>query len=77
MQAYVQHGTIEFRQHSGTVESEKACAWVRLVAGFCAYAAGNPQQELGAEVTFEQFLTNATDEAGRRYLTERAAKFAG
>lgn len=30
LQSFWQHGTVEFRQHQGTVEAEKACNWVRF-----------------------------------------------
>lgn len=74
-QSFVHHGTIEFRQHAGTVESDKACAWVRLITGFCAKAAGSTQQALGARESFEQWLNSCTDEAGQRYMQARRAKF--
>lgn len=72
-QSYVQHGTAEFRLHSGTVESQKAIAWVRLVTGFCAKAAG--EQVTTERQTFEQFVQCAGAEAAQ-YLTGRRAKFA-
>jgi hypothetical protein len=75
-QSFVHHGTIEFRQHAGTVESDKALAWVRLLTGFCARAAAQAQQEVGAREGFEQWLAACTDEAGQRYMTARRAKFA-
>lgn len=34
LEAYVKHGTIEFRQHSGTVEAEKIVNWIVLLIGF-------------------------------------------
>lgn len=74
-QSFVHHGTIEFRQHAGSVESDKACAWVRLVAGFCARAAREPQQEFGAHESFEQWVRAVTDEDGVTYMTARRAKF--
>lgn len=74
-QSFVQHGTIEFRQHAGTVESEKACAWVRLITGFCARAAGQPEEQ-DTVLGFEQWIVNVTDEAGQRYMRARRAKFA-
>ncbi len=32
--AYLRHGTVEFRQHSGTVEAEKIVPWVRFLIHF-------------------------------------------
>jgi hypothetical protein len=75
-QSYVQHGTIEFRQHAGTVESEKALAWVRLVAGFCASAAAREQERFGGEaLSFDEFLHRSTDEAGVAFMKARREKF--
>ena len=34
LQSYQVHGTIEFRQHSGTLEAPKAVNWVRFLAAF-------------------------------------------
>jgi len=34
LEAWRRHRTIEFRQHGGTVESEKALAWIRFGLGF-------------------------------------------
>lgn len=32
--AYVKHGTVEFRQHGGTMEAEKIVHWIRFCVGF-------------------------------------------
>lgn len=72
-QSFVHHGTIEFRQHAGTVESAKACAWVRLITGFCANAVSQAQQQINAVQSFEDFVTGSTDEAGAAYLNGRRA----
>ena len=34
LQAYLRHGTIEFRQHSGTRNAQKMANWVRFCLGF-------------------------------------------
>jgi hypothetical protein len=34
LEAWRRHRTIEFRQHGGTVEAEKALAWIRFGLGF-------------------------------------------
>jgi hypothetical protein len=38
------HGTIEFRQHSGTVEADKAIAWIKLLMQFVNRAAVTRQR---------------------------------
>jgi hypothetical protein len=75
-QSFVHHGTIEFRQHSGTVEASKAIQWVRMIAGFCARSAAADQQTLGSGESFEQFMAAVTDEGGQRFFRERSAYFA-
>jgi hypothetical protein len=35
--AYHQHGTVEFRQHQGTLNGTKATAWVRLLLAFVTH----------------------------------------
>jgi hypothetical protein len=37
-QSLATHGTVEFRQHQGSVDGVKMAAWVRLVTGFVATA---------------------------------------
>lgn len=32
--SYPRHGSLEFRQHSGTISAEKICNWVVLLVGF-------------------------------------------
>lgn len=76
-QSFLQHGTIEFRQHGGTVQGEKAVNWIRLILGFCANAVNQPQQAHRQAVTFEEFLNSSTDEAGVTYLTARRNRLIG
>ena len=76
-QSFVRHGTIEFRQHAGTVEHQKAVQWVRLITGFCAWAASAPQQAIQTSaLMLDEFLKNCTDETGATYMKARAAKLA-
>ena len=73
-QSYAIHGTAEFRQHGGTVESEKGVQWARLITGLVAAAANSaPLTEIPA-MSFEQFLA-VTDESGQRFFTGRRAAF--
>lgn len=72
--AYATHGTIEFRQHQGTVDAEKACHWVRLVTGFVAVAFSAPDVNDTTDAPFEQ-LMRMTDAAGERYFTARRDHF--
>jgi Putative amidoligase enzyme len=39
LEAFWRHGTVEFRQHQGTINAEKICAWTRLCLRMVAWAA--------------------------------------
>lgn len=43
--AFLRHKTIEFRQHSGTVEYEKIMHWVKFVAALVQYSYNNEIHE--------------------------------
>jgi hypothetical protein len=75
-QSYANHGTLEFRQHSGTVDAEKATQWVRLVVGFIARACEMTGVKHDATPATLDELLRKTDVAGRRFYLARAAHFA-
>jgi hypothetical protein len=78
MLSYVQHGTVEFRQHSGTTDAEKAVNWVRLVTGFvaAAFSLNHIKMDCSAsrdgEMLFAKFLRK-TDRSGARFFRARRA----
>lgn len=61
VQSYLRHGTVEFRQHSGTVEGKKVTMWVKFLMGF-VNAAANPVAETreiqhrGAKLIIKNFV---------------------
>lgn len=73
LQSFWQHGTVEFRQHQGTVDAEKAVHWVR----FClrlALAARKETVSLGN--TLESLLTTlGATESEVHYFIGRATHF--
>lgn len=54
--SYARHKTVEFRQHSGTVESAKILPWVRLCLAMCAFARGT--EVIPAAPSLTSFLTS-------------------
>jgi hypothetical protein len=74
-QSMATHGTVEFRQHSGSVESKKICAWVKLVSGFVACAM-SVRTVSETPATFASLLTK-TDRATAAYLESRRVALAG
>lgn len=76
LESLVRHGTVEFRQHSGTVEHDKALAWVALavglVDGVTAYKSIRPDVKQG---DIEKLLQYAPGKA-RTFLRRRAEALA-
>jgi hypothetical protein len=75
-QSYAAHGTVEFRQHQGTVDAQKACEWVKLVVGFVARATQIDGVKNDTTPATLDELLRKTDAAGRRFFVARAAHFA-
>ena len=80
--AFNRHRTVEFRQHAGTIEADKAINWISLVMGFVDKAAVSkirPRQEGTAEVSkstlFQQFFVAFAVTELRGYFVERRRKF--
>jgi len=78
LDSYWRHGTVEFRQHQGTIEAEKATMWVRIALRMTAAALSKSKEDLEAsEVSLAGFLKLVEAEASEaEYLHHRAAFFA-
>jgi len=76
LSSYLTHGTLEFRQHQGTVDADKACNWIRLVTGFVAVGFSAPTVTDLSDAPFEQ-LMRMTDSDGEAYFTARRDHFEG
>jgi hypothetical protein len=81
--AFWRHQTVEFRQHAGTVEADKAINWIKLVMAFVEKAAVSkirPRKETTLAVSnsalFSQFFTAFDCKPLREYFTERRTLFA-
>lgn len=76
LMAFRRHGTVEFRQHSGTVEADKAANWVRLLMAFVAGSInGRPRARTRADLTparsFYEFFEMFRCKELRAYFAER------
>lgn len=75
LEAYRRHRTVEFRQHSGTIDGEKACAWVRLCLAMTAFARGTEVVPVAGNL--ESFLCALNVSAeDRAYFETRRARIA-
>lgn len=72
LKAWWQHGTIEFRQHQGTVEAQKVENWVRLILRMCLTSRQGPK----TAATVEELMT-AVDcaQAEKDYFAARVRFF--
>lgn len=69
--AYHRHGTIEFRQHSGTTDYEKISHWVMFLAKLVEYSYKN---ELTGHVTIIEDIPFLTKQE-KMYFTDRRNHF--
>lgn len=70
LESYQRHGTIEFRQHSGTINAAKIANWVRFLAAFIDESIALHHQPTGQTITlnlhgtfakvYEHLLQNGT-----------------
>ncbi len=61
IESFVTHGTIEFRQHQGTVNADKIINWIKLTQAIVERAVARPVKKCGARTrkdwqTFKYFL---------------------
>jgi hypothetical protein len=75
--SFLQCGTIEFRQHQGTVETMKTEMWVRLLLRLCSKAATTTDSEILATYCGLESLMDflGCDAVERSYFLERRNHF--
>jgi len=74
LHSYYKHGTIEFRHHSGTVDSEKICNWVELTQALIKYCQKKKSRITGKhKPTFRKLmeLTEVREEVFTYYDSRR------
>lgn len=81
MLSFLMHGTVEFRQHSGTIEADKMINWVKLTADMvaCAVTAKTVNAK-GGDKFDNLFTLNADYRVNRElkaFYTARRAQLAG
>jgi hypothetical protein len=77
MAAFPRHGTVEFRQHAGTLNATKALAWVRLLLGFVdARAAGENPGTTPETLVGDLVAAGRLNRGAAEYLEERAGTLA-
>jgi hypothetical protein len=69
-QSLSSHGTVEFRQHAGTVEGQKASAWIKLMVGLVASSFSLKSVTTQREPSFDK-LVRKVDRATADYLKAR------
>jgi len=80
LEAYTRHSTVEFRQHSGTIESSKITNWVVLLLGFVEKSRNSNLSGASKKQTLDSFRiwlnlwhtgTDSRADALCSYITKR------
>lgn len=76
--SYLRHGTIEFRQHQGSLNSEKIASWVKFVMTLlnkASVATDADVRDFGSLDSLLGFI--GVDDTTKAYLNRRATSLAG
>lgn len=76
LESMLRHGTVEFRQHGGTVTGEKMTSWIKLVMGFVNCAVTAKAIRATGDGKFANLLDVCPDAVTRKFFVSRKAKFA-
>jgi hypothetical protein len=73
LSAYAKYGTVEFRQHQGSMNSKKVTSWVRFLLGLVEVATTNPRTYENLGELLEALPIEAET---KEYLNSRAQRLA-
>jgi hypothetical protein len=76
LESMLRHGTVEFRQHGGTVNGEKMVNWIKLVIGFVVAGAEAKTIRTTGAGKFANLMVICPDAYTRKFLTKRQKHFA-
>lgn len=75
LESLLRHGTVEFRQHSGTVDAEKMVMWIELVTAFIDCAVTAKAIRANGDGKFDNLLAVTPIPSVRKFYRERRAYF--
>ena len=76
VQSYGRHGTIEFRQHQGTLNGTKATAWVRMLLAIACKVQATAEETISATDAAEMIDGLGLPAEVAAYLKARATRLA-
>lgn len=76
--SYLRHGTVEFRQHQGSLNGEKVASWVKFVMSLVNTAKNMSDADVRDFGSLDTLLTTVgLDDTTKTYMNRRAASLAG
>lgn len=70
--AFRAYGTVEFRQHAGTLNAKKAAAWVEMLVTFVEASQTGTLRTTSVEAFLDSLVANGLSTSARNYLLRRA-----